>query len=112
MKILFLNSEIHELHWKMLKASCLIAGLLPAQQIADILWHVSDAESQIVLGFFALSLFSACASLGFIAALQILNSSMTLERNSIEKLMIKAYQHVPMLFLAGVVSYLVVNFQY
>lgn len=57
MKALFLKDEIHELHWKMLKAISLIAGLLPAQHIANILWHVSDAESQIVLGFFALSLF-------------------------------------------------------
>ncbi|WP_151708511.1 hypothetical protein [Acinetobacter brisouii] len=112
MKALFLKDEIHELHWKMLKAISLIAGLLPAQHIANILWHVSDAESQIVLGFFALSLFYACASLGFIAALHVLNASMTLEHNLLEQRMIKVYQHVPMLFLAGVVSYLVVNFQY
>ena len=112
MKTLFLKDEIYDLHWKMLKAVALIASLLPAQQMAEILWYVSDAESQIVLGFFAVSLFSACASLAFIAALQMINTHVTLERQPIEHYLIKAYQHIPMLFLVGVVSSLVVNFQY
>lgn len=112
MKTLFLKDDVHELHWKMLKAVCLIASLLPAEHIASILWHVSDAESQIVLGFFALSLFSACASLGFIAALQILTLSVNFTYRPFEQRMLQVYQHLPMLFLAGVIAYLVVSFQY
>lgn len=111
MKTLFLD-DVHELHWKMLKAVCLIASLLPAEHVADILWHVNHAESQIILGFFAVSLFSACASLGFIGALQILNLSVNLTGRPFEQRMLQVYQHLPMLFLAGVVTYLVVNFQY
>jgi len=111
MKTLLLD-DVHELHWKMLKSVCLIASLLPAKHVADVLWHVSHAESQIVLGFFALSLFASCASLGFIGALIILTLSVNDIKHPFEQRIIRIYQHLPMLFLAGVVTYLVMNFQY
>lgn len=107
MKALFLSDEINQFHWSMLKSVLLILSLLPMSQVFLNVWQDLDASSQIMMGFLGLSVFSAVAIISFYQALNATVSTFNLDDLSkFDVVLVKVYCHLPMLFLAGMLSYL------
>ncbi len=104
MKALILNDEINQFHWAMLKSVLLMLSILPVSQGLQHLWHSTDGSSQIMVGFFALSLMSALLVLCFYAALQSTVAKLKYA-NAFEKAVVGLYRYLPMLSLAGILSF-------
>ncbi|KKW78238.1 hypothetical protein AAV96_11125 [Acinetobacter sp. AG1] len=109
MKAFFMLDELNQFHWTMLKSVLLILMLLPITQGALSLWQATEGSSQIMIGFFALSMLSAWLVLCFLSALKttVWNNDETISQY--EQLMFKAYRYIPMLFLSSLVAYLSVQ---
>ncbi|MEQ1410861.1 hypothetical protein [Acinetobacter indicus] len=108
MKALILSDEINQFHWTMLKSVLLILSLLPLSQGFLHLWQSTEGSSQIMVGFFALSLMSSCLLLSFWSALQATILKLEPEQAScFEQALVKVYRYLPMLSLAAMLSYLV-----
>ncbi len=107
MKALLLD-EISQFHWNMLKSVLLILSLLPMSQFFMNLWQDADANSQIMIGFMAISVFSAVSIISFCSALNFTVVQLKTEFSSFaERYIVKFYRYVPMLFLVSMLSYLV-----
>ena len=109
MKAFFMLDELNQFHWTMLKSVSLILMLLPITEGALSLWQATEGSSQIMIGFFALSMLSAWLVLCFLSALKttVWNKDETISQY--EQLMFKAYRYIPMLFLSSLVAYLSVQ---
>ena len=108
MKALLLPDEISQFHWTMLKSVLLILSLLPISQFFLNIWQVADANSQIMIGFMAISVFSAFSIISFYNALNLTVFQLKTEFSSLlEQYLVRSYRYVPMLFLAAMMSYLV-----
>ena len=108
MKALTLLDEMSQFHWSMLKSVLLILSMLPVAQGVLSVWQSTEGSSQIMVGFFAISLFSTWAVLSFWSALKA--TVLTLDQvqiTALEQKVVMFYRYTPMLFLAGMVSYLV-----
>ena len=79
--------------------------LLPFSEGALTLWQATEGSSQIMIGFFALSMLSAWLVLCFLSALKttVWNKDETISQY--EQLMFKAYRYIPMLFLSSFFSF-------
>ncbi len=110
MKAFFLLDELNQFHWAMLKSVLLILSLLPVCEGALNLWQTAEGSSQIVIGFFAISLLSTWFIVCFLSALKtsIWNISNIIPKY--EQFIFKAYRALPMFFLSGLVAYLTVRF--
>lgn len=109
MKALLLSDEINHFHWLMLKSVLLILSLLPLSHFFMQLWVGTEGSSQIMVGFMAISLFSAFAILSFYSALNATVQKLENEESEVtalEKMMVKAYCYIPMLSLTAMMSYL------
>lgn len=108
MKALFFADEINQFHWAMLKSILLILSLLPISQGILAIWQMSDASSQIMVGFVALSLFSALLILSFYSALKATVLKVVIDEkiSDVEQTVVSIYRYVPMLSLAAMLSYL------
>lgn len=107
MKALFFSDEINQFHWSMLKSVLLILSLLPMSQLFLTVWQDLDASSQIMMGFVGMSVFSALAIISFYRALNATVSKLNIEHLSkFDGILVKIYSYMPMLFLAGMLSYL------
>ncbi|SPL72261.1 hypothetical protein [Acinetobacter stercoris] len=110
MKALLLSDEINHFHWAMLKSVLLVLSLLPASHFFLNLLQNTQGGSQIVIGFFAVSLFSALTILAFYSALNATIFKMKhTQASTFEEQVIKIYRYIPMLSLASMISYLVVQ---
>ena len=108
MKALMIADEIGQFHWAMLKSVLLILSLLPMSQGILTLWHATEGSSQIMVGFFAISVFSALLVLCFWSALKATVLSLKQQQiSALEHRVVKIYSYIPMLFLAAMMSYLV-----
>lgn len=108
MKALMIADEISQFHWAMLKSVLLILSLLPTSQGILTLWHATEGSSQIMVGFFAISVFSALLLLCFWSALKATVLSLKQQQiSALEQRVVKIYSYIPMLFLAAMMSYLV-----
>lgn len=111
MKALLLSDEINHFHWSMLKSVLLVLSLLPLSHFFMQLWAITEGGSQIVVGFMAISVFSACAILSFHSALNAtVQNIQDLESSLLEQSVVKAYRYVPMLSLTVMISYLATQF--
>ena len=108
MKALILSDEINLFHWSVLKSVLLILSILPLSQGIFHVWQSTEGSSQIMVGFFALSLLSSLFILSFWSALQatVLKLKQQ-ETTEFEQRMIGLYSYVPMISLAAMMSYLV-----
>lgn len=108
MKALFLMDEINRFHWSVVKSVCLILSLIPIGQAVANVWSWSDVSSQILVGFIGFSFLCAWLLLSFFSALKMSTLILSVQQNqtSLENHMLMFYRNVPMLSLAGVVSYL------
>ncbi|MGE4315446.1 hypothetical protein [Acinetobacter sp.] len=108
MKAFIISDEINQFHWAMLKSVLLILSLLPISQGILNLWNATEGSSQIMVGFFAISLFSALFVLCFWSALKATVLRLKQEQSSVlEQSIVSIYRYIPMLFLASMISYLV-----
>ncbi|MGC3818733.1 hypothetical protein [Acinetobacter sp. G11] len=108
MKAFIISDEINQFHWAMLKSVLLILSLLPISQGILNLWNATEGSSQIMVGFFAISLFSALFVLCFWSALKATVLKLKQEQSSVlEQSIVSIYRYIPMLFLASMISYLV-----
>ena len=111
MKALILSDEINQFHWSMLKAILLILSILPISQGILYLWHATEGSSQIMVGFFALSLVSSLLILSFWSALQATVVDLKdIVMTSFEQSIFKIYRYFPMSLLAVIVSYVTVSY--
>ncbi len=56
MKAFLVLDELNQFHWAMLKSVLLILALLPIAEVSLKLWLSTEGSSQIMIGFFALSM--------------------------------------------------------
>ena len=111
MKALLLTDEINQFHWSMLKSVLLILSILPVSQGMLYLWQSTEGSSQIMVGFFAISLMSSLLALSFYSALKATVAKLKPEQISVlEQLIIRIYRYLPMLSLAAMLSYLLTQF--
>jgi hypothetical protein len=110
MKAFLVLDELNQFHWAMLKSVLFILSLLPMSEGALSLWQTTEGSSQIMIGFFALSMLSAWFVLCFLSALKtsVLNNHELISKY--EQLLFNAYRYIPMLFLSSLVAYLSVQF--
>ncbi|KGT46593.1 MULTISPECIES: hypothetical protein [Acinetobacter] len=107
MKALILGDEINQFHWSMLKSVLLVLSILPVSQGMLYLWQSTEGSSQIMVGFFALSLMSSLLALCFWSALKASVSYVHQEDvSSFERTIVQLYRYLPMLSLASMMSYL------
>lgn len=109
MKALLLSDEINHFHWSMLKSVLLVLSLLPLSHFFMQLWVGTEGSSQIMVGFMAISVFSAFAILSFYSALNATVQSLEnqeSENSVLETMIVKAYRYIPMLSLTAMMSYL------
>lgn len=110
MKALILGDEINQFHWSMLKSVLLVLSILPVSQGVLHLWQSTEGSSQIMVGFFALSLMSSLLALCFWSALKASVMNMKQEEvSSFERSVVQLYRFLPMLSLASMLSYLAVQ---
>ncbi|MDR2062670.1 MAG: hypothetical protein LBQ29_14870 [Acinetobacter sp.] len=110
MKAFFMLDELNQFHWAMLKSVLLILALLPMSEGALTLWQATEGSSQIIIGFFALSMFSAWLVLCFLSALKTTVWHRADLISKYEQFLFKAYRYIPMLFLSSLVAYLSLQF--
>lgn len=111
MKALILSDEINHFHWAMLKSVLLILSLLPLSHFFFNLWQSTEGSSQIVVGFFAISLFSASTLISFSSALHATVMQLREQDYSqLEQHIFQLYRYVPMGFLTVMLSYLAFQF--
>ncbi|MEB6480715.1 MULTISPECIES: hypothetical protein [Acinetobacter] len=109
MKAFFMLDELNQFHWAMLKSVLLILTLLPISEGALTLWQAAEGSSQIMIGFFALSMLSAWFVLCFLSALKTTVWNHVDLISKYEQFLFKAYRYIPMLFLSSLVAYLSVQ---
>lgn len=110
MKAFFLLDELNQFHWAMLKSVLLILSLLPISEGALALWQTAEGSSQIMIGFFVLSLLSAWFVVCFLSALKTTVWHHANLISKYEQFLFKAYRYVPMLCLSTLVAYLSLQF--
>ncbi|NUG23887.1 hypothetical protein [Acinetobacter lactucae] len=106
MKAFLILDELTQFHWVMLKSVLLILGLLPIAEVFLKLWLSTEGSSQIMIGFFALSIVSAWLMVSFFTALKASVWQVKQISTKYEQLLFKAYRYVPMVFLSSLVAYL------
>ncbi|WP_312051224.1 hypothetical protein [Acinetobacter schindleri] len=110
MKALIIRDEINQFHWTMLKSVFLVLSILPVSQAVLYLWQSTEGSSQIMVGFFALSLMSSLLALCFWSALKASVMEVKQEEiSSFERSVVQLYRFLPMLSLASMMSYLAVQ---
>ena len=110
MKAFLVLDELNQFHWAMLKSVLLILALLPIAEVSLKLWLSTEGSSQIMIGFFALSIVSAWLMVSFFTALKTSVWQTKQMVSKYEQLLFKAYRYVPMLFLSSLVAYLASQF--
>lgn len=110
MKAFVLSDEIIQFHWAMLKSVLLILTILPLMNGVVTLWQNTEGSSQIMIGFFALSVMSAWLVVCFMTALKATLWQVQTQHSVMEQKIFQAYRYVPMLFLSSLVAYLASQF--
>ncbi|EJB8431739.1 hypothetical protein KTJ06_04150 [Acinetobacter baumannii] len=106
MKAFLVLDELNQFHWAMLKSVLLILALLPIAEVSLKLWLSTEGSSQIMIGFFALSIVSAWLMVSFFTALKTSVWQTKQMASKYEQLLFNAYRYVPMVFLSSLVAYL------
>ncbi len=111
MKAVILSDEIHQFHWSMLKSVLLVLSILPLSQAILHVWQTTEGSSQIMVGFFALSMMSSLFVLCFWSALKATILHIQQEGTSaFEQSIVRMYRYVPMLSFAAMLSYIATQF--
>lgn len=106
MKALILSDEVNQFHWTILKSVVLVLALLPLSQFFMDLWQATEGSSQIMVGFMAISMFSAFAIISFYSALNASVMHLEQETSVLEQRLVQIYRYMPMMSLTVMMSYL------
>lgn len=107
MKAFIFSDDINLFHWTVLKSVLLVLSILPVTYALTHLWAATEGSSQIMVGFFAISLFSSFAILAFHSALQItVFNIQKFEMTELEQKIVSLYRYVPMFSFVILVSYI------
>lgn len=109
MKVWIYSDEIHQFHVAMLKPVLLILALLPLSRGLTLLWKMTEGSSQIMVGFFALSLLGAWLVVCFWSALQASILQLEHLNSEFELRVVQLYRLLPMLFLTAMLVYLLIQ---
>ncbi len=112
MKAIILDDEVNQFHWVMLKAVFLVLSVLPVSHLLFSLWSATEGSSQIMVGFFFLSLFSSLLLISFYSALRALEQHCEFAEHEpvLQKYLVQSYRYLPMLSLASLLSYLAMHY--
>ena len=105
MKAFLILDELTQFHWVMLKSVLLILGLLPIAEVSLKLWLSTEGSSQIMIGFFALSIVSAWLMVSFFTALKASVWQAKQISTQYEQFLLKLTVMYPW-FLSSLVAYL------
>ncbi|TXJ09066.1 MAG: hypothetical protein E6Q25_04205 [Acinetobacter sp.] len=99
MPTFLLTDQLNQLHWMMLKSILMILAILPMSHgLLDLLAQ-TEGSSQIIIGFFSLSIISASVILAFLTALHATTWQCEMIEHKAEQRIFKLYRQLPMLFL-------------
>lgn len=107
MRSLLMSDSLNQLHWTMLKSILVILALIPISNTLVGLLATAEGSSQIMIGFFTLSMMSASCILAFIAALKSTVIECDLVETKAQKAMFKVYRQIPMVFFVSILMYLI-----
>ena len=107
MRAFLMTDQLNQLHWGMLRSVLIILALLPMSQFLFDLLSNAEGSSQIMIGFFTISVMSASCILAFITALKSTVSECEFVENKIQEVMFKVYRQMPMVFFVSILMYLI-----
>lgn len=98
MRTYFGLDELSRFHWAVIKTLLMILSIvLISHGLAIFLLNI-EGSSQIVIGFFVLSLCSAAIILAFASALRITVRTAQIDMTPLQQLLLNCYRQVPMVF--------------
>lgn len=106
MKSFIFSEETYRIHRALLKSILLTLSLLPLTGQLEQLWQMTGGSSQIILGFFALTLLSALLSVCFYTALKVSLLPFSHLSDHKEQWIFRIYRLLPMWFLVTMLAYL------
>ena len=107
MRAFLVTDQLNQLHWLMLKSVLMILALLPLSQFFLDLLANTEGSSQIMIGFFSISMLSASCILAFVTALKTTVTECDLVETKAQQLLFKAYRQIPMLSFVAILMYLI-----
>ena len=107
MRAFLMTDQLNQLHWAMLKSVLVVLALLPIGQfLFDLLAH-AEGSSQIMIGFFTISMMSASVILAFLTALKSTVVECDLVETKSQQWLFNIYRQVPMMTFVAIIMYLV-----
>ena len=107
MRAFLMTDQLNQLHWAMLKSVLVVLALLPIGQFLFDLLAQAEGSSQIMIGFFTISMMSASVILAFLTALKSTVAECDLVENKAQQWAFKLYRQVPMLSFVAILMYLI-----
>lgn len=107
MRAFLITDQLNQLHWAMLKSVLIVLALLPMSQFLLDLLSTAEGSSQIMIGFFTISVMSASCILAFLAALKSTVAECDLVETKSQHMLLKIYRQIPMLFFVSILMYLI-----
>ena len=98
MRTCFGLDELSRFHWMVIKTVLMIVSIVSISHGLTTFMLNVEGSSQIVFGFFVLSICSAGIVLAFASALQVTVRTAQIDMTPIQQLLLKCYRQVPMLF--------------
>lgn len=106
MRTFLIADELNHLHWKMLKSILMILAILPISHVLLGLLQQTEGSSQIMIGFWGVSVLSASCIIAFVLALQATSWQSDLVQTRVEQWLFKVYRQVPMILFTGLVLFI------
>lgn len=107
MRAFLMTDQLNQLHWAMLKSVLVVLALLPISQFLFDVLASAEGSSQIMIGFFTISMMSASCILAFLMALKSTVTECDLVETKSQQVMFKLYRQIPMIFFVSILMYLV-----
>lgn len=107
MRAFLMTDQLNQLHWAMLKSVLIVLALLPTSQFLFDVLSTAEGSSQIMIGFFSISMMSAGCILAFLSALKSTVVECDLVETKSQHLMLKIYRQIPMVFFVSILMYLI-----
>lgn len=107
MRAFLMTDQLNQLHWAMLKSVLVVLALLPVSQFLFDLLANAEGSSQIMIGFFTISMMSASCILAFLSALKSTVAECDLVETKSQHVVFKLYRQIPMVFFVVILMYLI-----
>lgn len=98
--------SINRLHWRTIKSVLGTLSLLPASYLFHHLWFYSTNSDQVMIRFFALSIFISWALVAFSIALNHTAKDDDEQFEQHEQKIMSFYRQIPLIFFTGFIVFL------